>query len=244
MIARRRRRLAVTTNRLLDVAAAVEGPFPFEPVRAAAGLSDAEGLAALDEALHAQLVVPDTAADRYDFTHALIRHTVHRELNPSRRLRLHRDLAVALGDRPQRRGLPHRRRGGGDPVPPGGGPLPDAVAGIGFALEAADRAGAAGAHAEQVTSVGIACDLLPDGDDRRPGSLSACAPRPSPGRCGSTRPSTRRGTRTEPVIGAGDAGGHRHRVGDGRQHDLDAWQLAADGMSAPAGWPTRSAGPR
>jgi predicted ATPase len=96
VIAHRRRRLAGITNRLLDLAATVEGPFLFEPIRSAAGLSDADGLAALDEALQAALVVPDLVADRYDFTHAIVRHTVYQELNPSRRLRLHRDVAAAL----------------------------------------------------------------------------------------------------------------------------------------------------
>ena len=96
VIAHRRRRLTGITNRLLDLAATVEGPFPFEPVRDAAGLSDADGLAALDDALQAALVVPDPVADRYDFTHAIVRHTVYQELNPSRRLRLHRDVAAAL----------------------------------------------------------------------------------------------------------------------------------------------------
>jgi len=43
VIARRRRRLAGITNRLLDVAATVERPFLFEPVRNAAGLSAPTG---------------------------------------------------------------------------------------------------------------------------------------------------------------------------------------------------------
>ena len=117
VIARRRRRLAGITNRLLDVASTVERPFLFEPVRNAAGLSDADGLAALDEALQAALVVPDPVPDRYDFTHALIRHTVYQELNPSRRLRLHRDVAAALAAA-RAAGRPDQRGGGRDPIPP------------------------------------------------------------------------------------------------------------------------------
>ena len=67
VIARRRRQLAGGANRLLDVAAAVEGPFLFEPVRTVAGLSAADGLAALDVVLDADLVVPDSTPDRYAF---------------------------------------------------------------------------------------------------------------------------------------------------------------------------------
>jgi predicted ATPase len=165
VIARRRRRLAGIANRLLDVAAAVEGPFLFEPVRSAAGLSDADGLAALDEALAAALVVPDPVPDRYDFTHALVRHTVYQELNPSRRLRLHRDLAAALA----------AARAAGARISAAevaiqyhhAASLPGAAAGVVPALEAADRAGGAGAHDEQATFLQIACDLLPPDDERR-----------------------------------------------------------------------------
>jgi hypothetical protein len=166
VIARRRRRLTDVTNRLLDVAATVEGPFLFDPIRSAAGLSDADGLAALDEALRAALLVPDPVPDRYDFTHALIRHTVRRELNPSRRLRLHRDLAAALA----------AARAQGARISAAevaiqyhhAASLPgSAGAGVAPALEAADRAGAAGAHDEQATFLQIACELLARDDDRR-----------------------------------------------------------------------------
>ena len=164
VIAHRRRRLTGITNRLLDLAATVEGPFLFEPVRDAAGLSDADGLAALDEALQAALVVPDPVADRYDFTHAIVRHTVYQELNPSRRLRLHRDVAAALA----------AARAAGARISAAevaiqyhhAASLPGAAAGVGPALEAADRAGAAGAHDEQATFLQIACDLLPPDDER------------------------------------------------------------------------------
>jgi DNA-binding SARP family transcriptional activator len=166
VIRRRRRRLTKSANRLLDVAAAIDGPFLFEPVRTVAGLSDSDGLGALDEALDAGLVVPDAAPDRYDFTHALIQHTVYQELNPSRRLRLHLDVAEALAaarSEGARVGAAeiavqyHRAA-----------TLPAAGAGVAPALEAADRARASGAHDEQATFLQIACDLLTPGDDLRP----------------------------------------------------------------------------
>jgi len=189
VIGRRRRRLSEEANRLLDVAAAVEGPFLFEPISAAAGMSDAAGLGALDGVLAAGLVVADGAPDRYDFTHALLRHTVYQELNPSRRLRLHRDLAAALaavrrdGARISAAKVAtqyHRAA-----------TLPGASAGVAPALEAAERAEVAGAHEEQATFLQIACDLLPPDDGRRaamPGRRAA--PSPWAGRCVSTRRST------------------------------------------------------
>ncbi|GAA2554346.1 hypothetical protein GCM10010210_29690 [Pseudonocardia hydrocarbonoxydans] len=166
VVARRRARLPDRANRLLDAAAGIEGPFPFEPVRAVAGLDDTEALCALDDALGAGFIVPDSRPDRYDFTHALIRHAVHRELNPSRRLRLHRDLAVAL-QAAREAGLRvaaaevatqyHRAAG-----------LPGAGAGVGPALDAAEQARRTGAHDEDAAFLRIALDLLPAGDERGP----------------------------------------------------------------------------
>src|SRR6185312_544721 len=122
-----------------------------------------------DGVLAAGLVVADGAPDRYDFTHALLRHTVYQELNPSRRLRLHRDLAAALaavrrdGARISAAKVAtqyHRAA-----------TLPGASAGVAPALEAAERAEVAGAHEEQATFLQIACDLLPPDDGRRAAML-------------------------------------------------------------------------
>ena len=49
VLARRRTRLSSAANRLLDTAAAVDGPFRFGVVAEVAGLDDIGGLAALDE---------------------------------------------------------------------------------------------------------------------------------------------------------------------------------------------------
>lgn len=164
VIGRRRRRLSGAANRLLDVAAGIDGPFPFEPVRVIAALSDVDALGALDDVLEAGLVVPDIAPDRYGFTHALIRHTVYQGLNPSRRLRLHRDLGQALT----------AARSNGVRIAAAevavqyhrAAALPAVAAGVAPALEAADGAQAVGAHDEQATFLKIALDLLPPGDSR------------------------------------------------------------------------------
>ncbi|NMO94111.1 AfsR/SARP family transcriptional regulator [Actinomycetospora sp. TBRC 11914] len=165
VIARRRRRLSPATNRLLDVAATVDGAFAFGPVRDAAGVGETAGLVALDEALQAQLVVPASTPDRYEFTHALIRHTVAQELNPSRRLRLHLALGAALS----------AARRAGERIAPAeiadqyhrAAPLPGAADGVAAAVEAAEDAADAGGHDECVAFLAMALELLPEGDDRR-----------------------------------------------------------------------------
>ena len=52
-------------------------------------------LDALDQALGAQLIV-ERERGRYDFTHALIRHTLYEELSTPRRVLLHRQIGEAL----------------------------------------------------------------------------------------------------------------------------------------------------
>lgn len=230
VLGRRRRRLAEEANRLLDVAAAVEGPFLFEPVRAAAGLSDAAGLAALDDALAAGLVVADGAPDRYDFTHALIRHAVYQELNPSRRLRLHRDLAAALA----------AARADGARISAAevatqyhrAATLPGASAGVAPALEAAERAEAAGAHEEQAAFLRIACDLLPPDDGRRAALLGRYAV--------ALGWSLRFDEAVEAARAAGRAGGGVATVAEFAAalatagSNRHAWQLAAAGLALGA----------
>ena len=88
---------------------------------------------------------------------------MYQELNPSRRFRLHRDLAAAL-DLARARGSDQRGRGRYPVLP--FGLAARGAAGVAPALEAADRAGAAGAHDEQATSYGSLRPALPD-DDRR-----------------------------------------------------------------------------
>jgi DNA-binding SARP family transcriptional activator len=167
VLARRRARLSPDANRFLEVAAGFDGPFPFPVVAEVAELEDAAALAALDEALAAGLVEPDVAPDRYQFGHALIRHAVYAELNPSRWLRLHRRIAHALDA---------ARAASPAQVAPAevaaqyhrSAVLPGADAGVGPALAAADQAQAASAHGEAAAFLAMACELAPPGDERLP----------------------------------------------------------------------------
>jgi DNA-binding SARP family transcriptional activator len=167
VLRRRRAHLTPDANRLLDVAAGFDGPFPFAAVAEVAELEDAAALAALDEVLDAGLIESDVAPERYQFDHALIRHTVYADLNPSRRVRLHRRLAHALDA---------ARAASPTQVTPAevaahyhqSAVLPGAEAGVAPALEAADQAQAASAHGEAAAFLAMACELAPPGDARLP----------------------------------------------------------------------------
>ncbi len=166
VLAGRRSRLSDAADRFLDHASGFEGPFPFAPVAAASGLDDASALAALDELIAAGLVEPDLVPERYQFGHALIRHAVHGELNPSRRLRLHRGLAEAL----------HDALDSGLRVAPAevvahyaaSAVLPGADRGVAPALAAADLAEDAAAHTDAADLLGTACALAAPDDPRLP----------------------------------------------------------------------------
>src|SRR5262249_3856384 len=99
VITRRLSRLSETANRLLTSASAFEGAFRFDVAAAAARLDDAVAVEAVDEALAAQLLRGTGEVDFSDFTHALIRHTLYAELNPSRQVRLHRRIAESTAER-------------------------------------------------------------------------------------------------------------------------------------------------
>jgi DNA-binding SARP family transcriptional activator len=167
VLVRRRSRLSPDANRLFDAAAAFDGPFPFAVVAEVATLDDEAALAALDQVLDAGLIDPDVIPERYQFGHALIRHAVYADLNPSRRLRLHRRMAHAL--EAARAASPTR-------IAPAevaaqyhrSAILPGAEAGVAPALEAAEQAQAASAHAEAASFLGMACELAPPGDERLP----------------------------------------------------------------------------
>jgi class 3 adenylate cyclase len=167
VIDRRLARLSADANKLLSAASVFEGEIRLGVAAAVAGLDEDAALDALDEALDAQLLSPTAGVDTYAFTHAIIRHTLAGELNPSRRARLHlraaEALAVASGAEPSpaRAGeiasQYHRSAG-----------LPGAEKGVEPALAAATHAETTGAHDEGARFLRMALDLLPEGDARRP----------------------------------------------------------------------------
>jgi DNA-binding SARP family transcriptional activator len=165
VLTRRRARLSAGANQLLDSGSGFTGPFLFPVATLAAGLADAAALAALDELLAAGMVRPGTTPERYDFGHALVRHAVYDNLSPSRRARLHRQLAHGL--EAARAQLP----GCTDPAEivaqyARSTVLPGAEAGVAVAIEAADLARAAGAHEAAAAFLTTAAELAGPDDAR------------------------------------------------------------------------------
>jgi class 3 adenylate cyclase/tetratricopeptide (TPR) repeat protein len=163
-------RLSDDASRLLTVGAAFKGAFSFEVAAAVAELDESSALAAVDEALEAQLLRSGANSDSLDFTHALIRHTLYSGMNSARRVRLHRKIAEAMERTWGARIREHAAeiayqfwRGasssGGD-------------RGVDYSIAAADQAEAAYAHDEALGFIRIALDLLPPSDSRRVTLLS------------------------------------------------------------------------
>ncbi len=170
VIGRRLSRLSANTNRLLGVAAACNGGFRFSIVAPVAGLDEAPALDAVDEALHAQVLRPGSEPDTYDFTHAIIRHTLYTELSPSRQVRLHRQIAEMMERVYAQRVAEHAGEIAYQYAR--SAVLPGAERGVVHALAAADRAEAAYAHDEFVIHLRTALELLPPDDAQRGRVLS------------------------------------------------------------------------
>jgi predicted ATPase len=181
VIMRRLSRLPDNANRLLTAASAFNGGFRFDVVAEVAGLEEVVALDAVDHALAAQLLRSTEAADTYDFTHALIRHTLYNELSPSRQVRLHRQIAEAME---------HRYADAAPAAAHGGiaehaaevayqyhrsAALPGAERGVAHALAAVERAEAAYAPDEAASLLRTAIELIPSSDPRRPRLLGRLA---------------------------------------------------------------------
>ncbi len=166
VIGRRLMKLSEDANRLLTVGSCFKGSFSFEIAAAAADLDEDAALTAIDEALDAQLLRPGTNSEIFDFTHALIRHSLYSGLNPPRRVRLHRRIAEAMERTWGERASDHAAEvayqfwcGAGSS---------GAKRGADYAIAAANNAEAAYAHDEAVAFLRIALELLAADDSQRP----------------------------------------------------------------------------
>ncbi len=170
VIGRRLLRLPEEARHLLTVGAAFNGAFAFALAARAAELDEAAALAALDAALDARLLKPVADGARFDFTHALIRHTLYSALYPIRRARLHRRIADTMEQAWGERAAEHaadlafqfwRSASGGG-----------AERGANYAIAAADQAEAAYAYDEVTAFVRIGLELLPSTSPLRPRLLA------------------------------------------------------------------------
>ncbi len=169
VIGRRLSRLPDSANKLLTAAAGFNGPFRLDIAAAAAGIDEDTALDAIDAALESQLVRASSNTEIFEFTHALIRHTLYGELSPPRQVRLHRQIAEAMervyGARapehaPELAYQFHRSAG-----------LPGTERGVEYALAAADAAEDAAAWDEAAAFLQMATELFADGDVRQPRTL-------------------------------------------------------------------------
>ncbi|MBS0643068.1 MAG: AAA family ATPase [Proteobacteria bacterium] len=95
VIGRRLNRLSRDCNEILTLAAIAGRDFAADVLAQASGRPADTVLSLLDEASAAR-VIEETDADRYQFTHALIRETLYDEIPPGQRRRLHRSVGTAL----------------------------------------------------------------------------------------------------------------------------------------------------
>jgi class 3 adenylate cyclase/tetratricopeptide (TPR) repeat protein len=95
VIGRRLSRLGAACNAMLTASSAMTGGFSWAELRAICEEPERALLDALDEALAVQVLV-ERERGTYDFTHALIRHTLYEELSTPRRVLLHRRIGGAL----------------------------------------------------------------------------------------------------------------------------------------------------
>ncbi len=103
--------------------------------------------------------------DRYAFTHALFRHTLVEELNPSRQVRMHRAIAEAIEK---------EMRGAPDPAMAAtlarhylhSAAIPGAERGVPYTLAVADDAASRYARHEELAALRTAAELLEEGDER------------------------------------------------------------------------------
>ena len=170
VIERRLGRLGEPARRLLDVAALFTETVRFDIAARVAGLEESAALDALDEVLAAQLLKSTPDPHAYEFTHALVRHTLYGALNAPRRVRLHRQIAEAME---QAYGADAERYAGEIARQYyQSAALPGAERGVAYCLAAADRAERAGALEEVADALAMALALLP-ADDARRGRLLA-----------------------------------------------------------------------
>lgn len=233
VISRRLLRLSEDTNQLLKVASAFNGAFSIDIAASVAGLDEDAALGAIDAALEAQVLRPGVNADSFDFTHAVIRHTLYAELNSARRVRLHRKIAEEMERAWGERATQHAAevayqfwRGAA---------ARGTERGATYAIAAADNAEDAYDHYEVAAFLRIALDLIPENDPKRPRLLARLSFALTWALNGeeALKAAREAGERIAATEGSPSAAGFYERIARamfGAGLTRGAWQLAKEGL--------------
>ena len=160
-------RLGKDAGRVLSVASVIGRDFDLDLLARATTITEDDLLDILDTAAAVSLVreLADTPG-HYNFTHALIQHTLYEDLGPTRRARAHRRVAEALeslcGDRPGARvgELARHWTSASQPI--------DLAKAMGYSKQAGDAALGALAPADALRYYAQALDLYPEATDPDP----------------------------------------------------------------------------
>jgi DNA-binding CsgD family transcriptional regulator len=161
-IGQRLDQLSDTAQHVLLTGAIFAEGFDVPTVAALTERPEADVIAALDEAMVAGFIEPGSGLDEFAFAHAIVRHAILANWQPSLLIRERRHAADLLAAQPRayRPGeiaaLYHASRS-----------LPGAEAGVDFALDAAEDARRDAAHEQTAEFLRIARDLLEPDDPRR-----------------------------------------------------------------------------
>jgi len=166
VVGQRLSRLSDEANRLLGVACAFSGAFCFEVARRVAELDEHCALDGVDEALEAQILGPTGDPETYEFSHALIGHTMYTEMNPSRQVRVHRHIAEQMEE--VWRGCASEHAAQIAEHYHLSAALPGAERGVAHCLAAADSAERAAAHEQVAAFLRMALELMTESDTHRP----------------------------------------------------------------------------
>ena len=147
--------LSASTTAFLQAASAFSGDLDLETVRDVAGLTEADALDAVDEAVACGFLQRSGRARApYAFVHAIVRHALVESLNPDRAARLHRRAAATLARlRPDDHAAIAEQYGLS-------AALPGAERGVDHCMAAAGAAMSQQAHRQAVRLLHLALDLV------------------------------------------------------------------------------------
>ena len=151
-------RLSRLTARALRDAAGFGEAFTFPVLQRLTGISEGELLDCIDEAVEAGLIhSSEQGESRYEFAHAIVRHTLYEGQSRDRRVRLHRRIAIALEEAYSGRELERAAELAAHYH--ASAELDGAFAGVPYALAAAEQARSTFAHERAADLLRMALDL-------------------------------------------------------------------------------------